>query len=101
MLQSAIGYLTTNPPMKQVVNARQELDWHSPHRNPSDSLESWVLSLLRIARNNLFHGGKFPYPHEVVPEPARNRDLLEAGLSLIDACLALDPKLSHFFEAAA
>jgi hypothetical protein len=64
-------------------------------------MEKWILRLVRTVRNNLFHGGKYPYPDEPINQPARDRKVLSASLTVMEECLRLSPLLeAKFFEAA-
>ncbi len=68
---------------------------------PDESQDEYLLRLVRTVRNNLFHGGKYPYPECVVEDAARNRGLLEDSLAILDQCLAMNERLDgHFAEAA-
>jgi hypothetical protein len=96
----ALSYLNDHPPQKQIVLANQ-LRWKQNVRDISESQEKWILRLVRTVRNNLFHGGKYPYPDGPVEEPARNRHLLSASLTVLEECLQFSPSLEEkFFEAA-
>jgi len=55
-----------------------------------------LLGCIRIVRNNLFHGGKFPLAP--VQEPARNPLLLHHALVIIYACLPLDAEVNAYFS---
>jgi hypothetical protein len=35
-------------------------------------------------RNSLFHGGKYPYPFGPVVDVARNRQLLESSIAVLE-----------------
>jgi hypothetical protein len=96
----ALHYLNEHPPQKQVVRKR-ELGWAPNVRDVGESREKWVLRLVRTVRNNLFHGGKYPYPDGPIHEPARDRMLLSASLTVLEECLRLSPLLeARFFEVA-
>src|SRR5581483_9625047 len=45
--------------------------------------------VITTVRNNLFHGGKYPIPNGPVDEPARNRQLIEASLKVLECYLLL------------
>lgn len=77
----AIAELELASPRRQTVN-EGELAWETIRRDPNISRESHVLRLLRATRNNLFHGGK--YPDGPVDEVARNREILNAALRVLD-----------------
>jgi hypothetical protein len=49
--------------------------------------------MIAVVRNNLFHGGKFPWP----VDPARNAKLIRHALVLLDAMVDLDDRVKHYF----
>lgn len=93
-LKQAYAYFRNHPPRKQIVNAGA-LDWSEPNAIGKEPLLIWLLGSIRIVRNNLFHGGKFPIAP--IAEPARNPVLLRHALTIIDACLPLDAKVNEYF----
>jgi len=93
-LQQAYTYFKENPPRKQIISAGA-LDWSEPNILGKEPLLVWLLGSVRIVRNNLFHGGKFPIAP--IDEPARNPLLLRHALTIIDACLPLDAKVNEYF----
>jgi len=96
----ALNYLEVNPPSVQIVVNRC-LDWKLTSRGDGESRERYVLRMIQTVRNNLFHGGKYPYPTGPVPEVARNLQLIEACIAVLNLCLALSPEVEgHFAEAA-
>jgi hypothetical protein len=46
-------------------------------------------------RNNLFHGGKFQKGPEA--DISRDQELIEAGITITQACLDFDKNLRHWF----
>jgi hypothetical protein len=99
-LRAAGQLLMTRPPKKQVV-VGGALSWEECARDTGDTDEAYLLRLMRVVRNNLFHGGKFPYPDGPVQDIARDRELLTAGLDILRACRTLAPQLESFFSEAA
>jgi hypothetical protein len=96
----ALCYLNAHPPQKQVV-LEDKLRWTPNVRDVSESWERRILRLVRTVRNNLFHGGKYLYPNRPVEEPARDRALLTASLTVLEECLRLSPSLAaKFFEVS-
>jgi hypothetical protein len=91
---AAVEYLLKHPPRKQVLVAGQ-LAWKCTTRNGARSEEGWILDLVRITRNNLFHGGK--YTDGPVDEPARNEKLMESCLVVLEECLQLSPEVAGWF----
>lgn len=97
----AIQLLISRRPKKQVVTPSGVLAWRETTRAPGEALESYVLRLVRLVRNNLFHGGKFPYPDGPIQDQARDEALLRAGLNVLHYCRNLVPALESFFQEAA
>lgn len=93
-LAEAVQYLLSEPPKRQIVLDDGSLDWEPlPRENISDI--RWLLRLVSRVRNNLFHGGKYPY--RPLPEPARDTRLLESSLLVLEACLGWDKRVGRYF----
>jgi hypothetical protein len=93
--QIACRLLLDRPPKIQI-NVNGELDWKATQRKPNETDEQLVLRLVRIVRNNLFHGGKFRCgPAE---EPARDQQLLESSILVLKHCLAGSPTVRAYFD---
>ena len=94
-LQKAVLYYLEEPPKKQVVE-NQHLGWlpAEPDRN-SRQLDRLLIFVRRV-RNNLFHGEKM---EQLLggSDLQRDRSLLENGLVILYACLALDEELKKVF----
>jgi len=84
----AIETLEAASPQRQVVREGR-LTWEAVKRQPGDSREQFVLRLAQTARNNLFHGGK--YPDDRVEEVARDKAILRAALKVLEGCYELHP----------
>ncbi|HEV2695986.1 MAG TPA: hypothetical protein VG347_24070 [Verrucomicrobiae bacterium] len=95
-LKQAYAYFKEHPPRKQIMKAGV-LDWSEPNVLGQGPVLIWLLGSVRIVRNNLFHGGKFPVAP--IEEPARNPLLLYHALAIIDACLPLDMTVNEYFAA--
>jgi len=93
--QEAVRALTAASPCRQVVREGR-LDWESLQRRPEESEEGFVLRLVRTARNNLFHGGK--YPDGPIAEVARDKTILMAALRVLDGCYELHPGVAHWAQ---
>jgi hypothetical protein len=100
VFKTAWGYLTSEPPKKQIVNWNS-LGWKATVRGNSESIESYLLRLVRTVRNNLFHGGKYPYPVGPMSDAGRDRRLIESALVVLEECLRLSPNVRQAFEEAA
>ena len=94
------AYLKDEPPKQQVV-AENQLLWRETAQGSRESEEQYILRLVRTVRNNLFHGGKYPYPFGLIDDVARNRGLLEASIVVLEQCLALSPAVRAVFCEAA
>ena len=93
-LKKAIEYFKCHPPKKQVHEDRK-LRWADPEFFPGGPLLPWLLEQVQIVRNNLFHGGKFP--EKAVPDPSRDRILIENSLVILGCSLRLNSHVEHSF----
>ncbi|MGH8771200.1 MAG: hypothetical protein ACRD8U_24160 [Pyrinomonadaceae bacterium] len=92
----AIKYFKTSPPRKQLRN-NGEMSWSEPIQHDGrEPLLVWLLRVVRIVRNNLFHGGKFLMLP--VSDPSRDRNLITNAVVILDACLKLDPSVNSKFN---
>ncbi len=92
-LQSAVEYIRTHPPKKQIVRDGV-LGW-SGIPPTSDSETGILLKYVGRVRNNLFHGGKFN-GHWIDPE--RSEQLLLRCLVVLNACLLASPDVREAYE---
>lgn len=90
--------LLSKPPKTQVV-AQGQLGWQDTEPRRGESEERYLLRLVRTVRNNLFHGGKYPFGP--VEEASRDKQLLRASNAILQACLALSPQVDSLFKEAA
>ena len=96
-LKTAVDYFRRSPPRKQVVKDGI-LQWSEPQlKDPSESLLRWVIRVVCMVRNNLFHGGKFPGGFKA-EDPSRDKSLLGHSICVLNAVLLLDAKVRHCFE---
>lgn len=98
--RAAVAFLLAEPPKTQVVT-RNGLGWRDTPQGQGENQEHYVLRLVRAVRNNLFHGGKYPYPFGPIDDVARNRRLLEAGITILSQCLELSEPVRAKFEEVA
>ncbi len=98
--REAVAFLLSAPPNTQVVSGNH-LGWAESVRGNGEHDECYVLRLVRTVRNNLFHGGKYPYPAGPMPDVARNRRLLEAAIAVLGECLDLSTPVRGAFEEVA
>ena len=83
--------LFENPPEKQIVFQNKNLDqkelgWK---KKATAKNNKELFLAIRLVRNNLFHGGK--YPSGPVKDPSRNEELLKACLFILEKALN-DPR---------
>lgn len=93
--QDALTFLAAAPPKTQIVDGN-DLDWRDTPRTQNEHDEGYTLRLVRVIRNNLFHGGKFPM--RPVADPARDKELLEAAIVVLNQCLRLNDRVRQAFE---
>ncbi|HRN51840.1 MAG TPA: hypothetical protein PLC52_10980 [Anaerolineales bacterium] len=86
-IKEAYGYLDSRPPKIQIIESN-ELCWKDNHRGDQTDL-AWCIHLVKTVRNNLFHGGKFPY-HQT-----RDHNLLTASLDVIAHLVNLNPEVEQ------
>lgn len=96
--KGAVDELCRLAPKCQVVRDGH-LGWKSVDRGTEESDEGYTLRLLKVSRNNLFHGGK--YPDGDISEVARDRKILYAGLKILDGCYELHAGVKSQINAAA
>lgn len=93
-IKKAIEYLKSNPPKEQCLEdgclVFKDIEFNKQTRE-----EVKLIRYIRTARNNLFHGGKYPFIH--VEEPFRNTELLQACLTLLLAIGESDEGISDRF----
>ena len=89
----------SRPPQTQVVDEHGELSWKATSTEQEEHCENYVLLLVRVVRNNLFHGGK--YPTGVIEDTARNEALLEASITILSHCRTLNHDVHRAFEDVA
>ena len=89
-LKDAINYYLHQPPKIQIEKDGL-LIWgkNKQHKNEKDI--EWVFRSIGITRNNLFHGGKFPF------DQIRDTKLLLFGLVILYACLEADKEFNEKF----
>jgi len=95
-LKSSVTYFAENPPKKQIVKVNQDervLAWgKEDKKDPAIiSLEQCLIYIRRV-RNNLFHGGKYPFLQR------RDEELLEHSLCLLEECLGFESNSAKAVE---
>ena len=96
--RAAVKLLRDKPPQTQIVYGRN-LKWKETPVKTGEIDEEYVLRLVRLVRNNLFHGGK--YPTGPIEEPARNEDLLEAVITILNHCLTFNDVVRQAYDDVA
>ena len=89
-LEEAVTYLCGAPPKHQILRGRS-LVWDDTLKAATESDLHYLLRLVKAIRNNLFHGGKYPFDRK------RDRKLLHCGLTILEAWLELEPNVKHMF----
>lgn len=91
ILQEAFQYYLTRPPKIQAIE-NQTFVWKENKKMKDETDYHWIIRSVRIVRNNLFHGGKFPW------EAIRDKKLLSHGLTILYYCLELNEDVSTAFK---
>ena len=94
ILKKSVDYLLSFPAQKQIVKNGQ-LDFVVSPDTKSGPTLCRIYHCLRITRNNLFHGGKFPY--KPVSELSRNNNLIRHCLIVLKEITKLDSSIESFF----
>lgn len=95
-LSNALDYIKTNPPEKQILKDGV-LEWKETRKfDRKEPLELYIVKNIRVVRNNLFHGGKFPL--KPVSDSARNKDLLSGCLVILQRLLEINQDIKEAFN---
>jgi len=93
-LESAVDYLLSFPAQQQIIS-NGELDFVE-HSSTKEGPSLYRLyHCIRIARNNLFHGGK--YPNKPVEDLSRNTILIQNCLTCLEEIIELNQKIKNSF----
>ncbi|HET9088474.1 MAG TPA: hypothetical protein VFN53_13225 [Acidobacteriaceae bacterium] len=84
---------------KRQINKNGALSWKQVPRFSEESEAEYTLRFLKIVRDNLFHGGR--YPEGPVFEIARNQKILRTALTILDGCYELYPGIQPWIAEAA
>ncbi|HEY5056467.1 MAG TPA: hypothetical protein VII58_09915 [Acidobacteriaceae bacterium] len=95
--QIAVNRINKLNPKCQMRRGEQ-LSWEPVTRKSDESDTAHTLKLLKTVRNNLFHGGK--YPDGPAEEVARDREILQAALTILECCYELHPGIKGWIEEA-
>jgi len=88
-VREAIAYLQERPTRRQVWR-NGSLGFDVIEQGARSDVRHLV-ELVKAIRNNLFHGGKYPF------DPVRDNGLLQCGLTLLTAWLDYDPQVKQAF----
>jgi len=90
----AVGFLTDQPPRKQVFSKGLRFKDCPPDAQQPKAVQ--VLLMVGRVRNNLFHGGK--YLSEGETEAGRNEHLVRCSVIVLEYCLRLDLNVQASYE---
>jgi len=93
--EEARDYLLQNPPLRQH-SENSQLIWKTNPKREKESDVNYLLRIVKDVRNNLFHGGK--YQSGPIVELARDRRLIEAASTVLEACVNVDPRIREAFD---
>ena len=96
-LTEACKYLLDSPPNQQVICGEVPA-WETPVRAESDANIDFLIRMVRLVRNNLFHGGK--HNVELHEGTERTEKLLKCSLIILQACLNIAPNQMTAYEHA-
>lgn len=95
---AARDFLLTHPPKCEKKCGNQVLFRSNPRRqNETDA--DYLFRVVRDVRNNLFHGGK--YTGGPVAELARDRQLIDSSLAILEGIADLEPNIRSMLDASA
>ena len=87
-LAQACEFLRDSPPNRQVIVAG-EVAWETPINVENETDIEFLLRMVRVVRNNLFHGGK--YNLDLHESAERTEKLLRSSLTILEASLNVAP----------
>jgi hypothetical protein len=99
-IKIAAESLIDKPPQKQIFKETGELDWEDS-RHEGSELTS-IFHQIRDARNNLFHGGKYPGQdnrYADLDRLKRDKELLQACLKVLYICLKIENDVTKAFDS--
>jgi hypothetical protein len=96
--RAAVEELKKLEPRVQILEGNR-LEWETRKKRRDECEEQYVIRLLRTARNNLFHGGK--YVSGPFEELARDRAILRAAVNVLKGCCELNHDLQQWIDEAA
>ena len=86
--------------IRRSARCEGEIAWIANPRRSNEALEAeYLFRIVRDVRNNLFHGGKFAGGPE--PELARDRELIDAAVSVLEGAASLHPGIEAMLKEPA
>lgn len=93
-LKMATDFLLKFPAREQVIeDNRLKFKTHNSTQEGPDICK--LYNCIRITRNNLFHGGKFPL--ETIEDISRNEKLISSCIIVLKELLTLDKGVENMF----
>ena len=96
LADDSVRELFKNPPRKQIVNSRNNLDWEDLKFGSKDSELRKAISVVKTVRNNLFHGGK--HGDKSWDDPKRVRFFLKRSITCLDCFSKLDASVQAHYR---
>jgi len=94
VIEEGVNYLLEFPAKKHILENYQLKFVENP-ATQHGPIALRVFQCIRITRNNLFHGGKFP--HNPAPEISRDEKLIQYCIIALKKFLNFDGQVSSFF----
>lgn len=98
-LATAVTYLLENPPQVQTLDENKHLKFVDHPSTYQGAVALRLYNCVRIVRNNLFHGGK--YPDAPRSDTARDSKLLRYCHIVLEEFLSHDQTVRDIFEETA
>ena len=93
--EAAKIYLWKEPPQKQIVE-NGKIKWITAQTSEKNTI-SKTFDLIKIVRNNLFHGGKYEFGQDALFTKRRDEDLVQACLKILYICLKDENPVTEAF----
>jgi len=94
-LSDSVTCLLDNPPQAQILDENGNLVFKRHVSTDQGPVPLRLYNCLRIVRNNLFHGGK--YPGNPVSDTARDKKLLQCCITILNDFIQLDSSINFAF----
>jgi len=90
-------FLLKHPPDRQCLE-HGRIEWQCNPRREKETDGRYLFRVIRDVRNNLFHGGK--YQSGPAEELARDRELLDSAIAVLEECINLNAQIRKVFNEA-